>query len=368
MKIAKVDAIPFKIPIRKEVGTLRSAVVTMNSADHVLIRVTADDGTEGYAEAHERPTIYGETQASITRIVNDYIGPGIIGMEICDTEKILDKIDKYGSNYTAKGAVDTAVHDALTKILGLPIYKYYGGWGEPKARAVAPVSIYPPEKTAEKVMEMHEKYGINGFKLKAGVDPKRDVAAVKAVREALGSDAVIYVDINQGYSPEVAISTIHKMEEYDIAWVEEPVQVEDYAGKAKVGQNISVPVLLDESVWTPRSVMSNIRMGIGGVISIKSARTGVSKSRKIAIMAECANIPCITGTGRDSAIGAVANAHIVAGFKNVLMGEITDFTVYEAQIIQEQLRLEDGYLYLPDGNGLGVNIAWDVLEKYRIDK
>ena len=300
--------------------------------------------------------------------MNDYIGPGIKGMEICDTEKILDKIDKYGSNYTAKGAVDTAVHDALAKILGLPIYKYCGGWGEPKVRAAAPISLYPPEKTVEKVMEMHEKYGINSFKLKAGVDPKRDVAAVKAVREVLGPDAVIYVDINQGYSPEVAIRTIHKMEEYDIAWVEEPVQMEDYTGKAKVGQNISVPILLDESVWTPRSVMANIRMGIGGVISIKSARTGVGNSRKIAIMAECANIPCITGTGRDSAIGAVANAHIVAGFKNVIMGELTDFTVYEAQIIQEQLRLKDGYLYLPDGNGLGVTIAEDVLERYRIDK
>ena len=368
MKILKVEAIPFRIPIRKEVGTLRSAVVTMNSADHVFVCITTDDGIEGYAEAHERPTIYGETQASITRIVNDYICPAIKGLELCDVEKITERVDKYGSNYTAKGAIDTAVHDALLKVLGLPMYKYYGGWGEPKAAAVAPISLYSPEKTVEKVLEMHDRYGVNGFKLKAGVDPQRDIAAVKAVRKALGEEAVIYVDANQGYSPDVAISTIRKMEEFNIAWVEEPVQMEDYVGKAKVGQNIGVPILLDESVWTPRSVMSNIRMGIGGVISIKAARTGVSKSRKIAAIAECANIPCITGTGRDSAIGAVANAHIVAGLKNVLMGEITDYTVYEAQIIQEQLKLEEGYLYLPEGNGLGITIDKEVLEKYRIDK
>ena len=85
------------------------------------------------------------------------------------------------------------------------------------------------------------------------------------------------------------------------------------------------------------------------------------------MMAESANIRCITGTGRDSSLGAVVNAHIVAGFKNVLMGELTDFTVYEASLINEDLKLQDGYLYLPDGNGLGVSINEDVLKKYRLD-
>lgn len=367
MKITKVEAIPFKIPMRKDVGVLKSAVVTMNSAEHVLVKVITDCDVTGYAEAHERPTIYGETQASITHIINRYIGPAITGMEVCDTEKILNKIDKYGSNYTAKGALDTAVHDALTKILEIPMYKYFGGWGEPKAKAVAPISLYPPEETAEKALAMFETYGVTGFKLKAGLDPKRDVASVKAVRAALGPEAVIYVDANQGYSPNEAISTIRKMEEFDIAWVEEPVRKDDFAGKAKVGQNIGVPILLDESVWTPGEVMNNIRMGIGGVISIKAVRTGCAKSRKIAMMAEAANIPCVTGTGRDSSLGAVVNAHIVAGFKNVLMGELTDFTVYEASLIQEELKLSDGYLYLPEGNGLGVSIDEAVLEKYRLD-
>ena len=367
MKITKVEAIPFKIPMRKEVGVLKSAVVTMNAAEHVLVKVTTDCGVIGYAEAHERPTIYGETQTSITHIINHYIGPAITGIEVCDTEKILNKIDKYGSNYTAKGSVDTAVHDALTKILGLPMYKYLGGWGESKAKVVAPISLYPPEETAEKCRGMYEKYGIMGFKLKAGIDPKRDVAAVKAAREAMGPDAVIYVDANQGYSPDVAISTIRRMEEFDIAWVEEPVRKDDFAGKSKVCQNIGVPILLDESVWTPGEVMNNIRMGIGGVISIKAVRTGCGKSRKIATMAESANIPCITGTGRDSSLGAVVNAHIVAGFKNVLMGELSDFTVYEASLINEELLMKDGFLFLPDGNGLGVTINEEVLQKYRLD-
>lgn len=367
MKITKVEAIPFKIPMRKEVGVLKSAVVTMNAAEHVLVSVVTDCGVTGYAEAHERPTIYGETQASITKLINHYIGPAITGMDVCDTEKILDKMDKYGSNYTAKGALDTAVHDALTKILGIPMYKYFGGFREPKAKAVAPISIYPPEETAEKAMDMRERYGVMGFKLKAGIDPGRDIAAVRAVREALGAEAVIYVDANQGYSPDVAIRTIRKMEESDIAWVEEPVRKDDFVGKAKVGQNIGVPILLDESVWTPQEVMNNLRMGLGGIISIKAVRTGCAKSRKIAMMAEAANIPCITGTGRDSSLGAVVNAHIVAGFKNVLMGELTDFTVYEASLIQEEIRLEDGYFYLPEGAGLGVSIDESVLNKYRLD-
>ncbi len=368
MKIISVEAIPFRIPMRKEVGTLKSAVVTMNSAEHVLVKVNTAGGFSGIAEAHERPTIYGETQASITNIINRYIGPAMVGIDVRDTQKIFNVIDRYGANYTAKGALDTAVHDALTKMLKIPMYKYFGGWGEPQARVTAPISLYPAQETAEKAKEMQDKYGINSFKLKAGLDPVRDVATVKAVRETLGQSTFIYIDANQGYTPDVAIKTIRQMEAYDIGWVEEPVQKDDIPGKLKVSQNINVPILLDESVWTIRDVMNNIRIGLGGVISIKGVRTGCGRSRQIALIAEAANIPCITGTGRDSSLGAVVNAHIVAGFKNVLMGELSDFTVYEASIINEELKITDGMLTLPEGDGLGVTLNEDVLNKYRIDK
>lgn len=367
MKIISVEAIPFRIPMRKEVGTLKSAVVTMNSAEHVLVRISTASGIVGIAEAHERPTIYGETQASITHIINRFFGPAMVGLDIRDTQKLFGILDRFGSNYTAKGALDTAVHDALTKALGIPMYKYFGGWGEPKAKVTAPISLYPAQETAEKALAMREKYGINAFKLKAGLDPQRDVAAVKAVRETLGPTAHIYIDANQGYSPDEAIRTIRKMEEYDAAWVEEPVHKEDTAGKLKVSRSINIPILLDESVWTVREVMNNIRIGLGGVISIKAVRTGCGRSRQIALIAEAANIPCITGTGRDSSLGAVVNAHIVAGFRNVLMGELSDYTVYEASLIQQELKITDGFLAIPEGNGLGVSIDEDVLKKYRID-
>jgi len=362
-----VEAIPFRIPMRKDVGSITSAVVKMDSAEHVLVRVKTDDGVEGFGEAHERPTIYGETQQSIVRVITRHIGPAIMGMDPFALERIFDKADKYGTNYTARGALDVAMHDLLGKILGLPVCTLLGGWESEKVPAAAVLSIYTPEKTAEKARALQEQYGVKAFKIKVGIDPERDVLAIKAIREAVGDGCTLYADANQGYTPAVAIRTIQRMEAHGLAWVEEPVQKWDYEGKKRVAASIGIPILLDESVWTPEDVMNNIRNGLGGMISIKAVRTGFYKSRKIANIAAAANIPCLTGTGRDSAIGAVANAHIIAGFKNVLMGELTDFTLYEDTMLTEPLVLKDGFFYLPKGPGLGIRLDEKKLAHYRVN-
>ncbi len=368
MKITKVEAIPFRIPLRPEVGIMKSVVFTATGADHVLIRVETDQGIVGHAEAFERFGIYGETQQSIVAAIRRHMGPAIVGMDVCDVERINAALDLFGANWTAKGAIDIAVHDALGQMLNLPIYKFIGGYGEPKAPIIGTLSITPPEETARKGKEMIDKYGVKGFKAKVGVDPKRDVAAMKALREAVGPAPIIYVDANQGYSPDVAIQTVRKMEQTaDLAWVEEPVRQDDFYGKARVGKSIGVPILLDESVWTPQDVMNNIRREIGGVISIKSMRSGIHKSRQIAAMAEAANIPCLTGTGRDTVLGAVASAHLIAGLRNVHMGEILDHKLYEGTITKEMPEIKDGCLMLPKGPGLGLHIDEKALKKYRLD-
>lgn len=366
MKITNVEAIPFRIPLRPEVGIMKSVVFTATGADHVLVRVETGQGIAGHAEAFERIGIYGESQASIVAVIKKYLGPAIIGMDVCDVEKINEAIERYGANWTAKAAIDIAVHDALGQILGLPIYKMIGGYREPKAPIIGTLSITPPEETARKGKEMLDTYGVKGFKAKVGVDPKRDVAAMIALRNAVGPEPLIYVDANQGYAPDEAIRTIQRMEEADLAWVEEPVRQDDLAGKARVAKSINVPILLDESVWEPKDVMRNIRMDIGGVFSIKSMRSGIHRSRQIAAMAEAANIPCLTGTGRDTVLGAVASAHLICGLKNVYMGEILDHKLYEGTITKETPRIEDGCLVLPEGPGLGLHIDENALQKYQV--
>jgi L-alanine-DL-glutamate epimerase-like enolase superfamily enzyme len=366
MKIMKIEAIPFRLPLRAEVGLVKSSIWSMSAADHVLIKVITDEGIVGHGEAPQRPTIYGETQRSIAAIVESWLGPSLIGLDPFDLEKIWSQMDKVVANNTAKGAIDMAVHDVLGKKLGLPVHKLLGGWGGEKVSAASLISMDTPDKMAKVAAGWMNRQGIKAFKIKVGTDPKKDIKAFIAIREAVGDDATLYVDANQAWSPDVAIRTIRAMEPHGLAWVEEPVKKWDFEGKAKVAQSIGVPLLLDESIFTAQEALRHIKMKIVGMISIKTARTGFYESRKIVHLAEAANIPCLVGTARETAIGTAANAQMAAGFKNILLGELTEFINFEDTFLKQPLKIENGFFYLPSGPGLGVEIDEARFSKYRL--
>jgi L-alanine-DL-glutamate epimerase-like enolase superfamily enzyme len=366
MKIMKIEAIPFRLPLRADVGPVKSSIWSMSAAEHVLIKVTTDEGIVGYGEAPQRPTIYGETQKSIVAIVDSWLGPSLIGMDPFDLEKVWSQMGKVVANNTAKGAIDMAIHDILGKRLGLSVHKLLGGWADGKVAAASLISMDTPEKMAKAAAGWMNRQGIKAFKIKVGTDPEKDIRAFVAIREAVGDDATLYVDANQAWSPEVAIRMIKAMEPHGLAWVEEPVKKWDFEGKERVARSIGVPLLLDESIFTPQEALHHVKMRIAGMISIKTVRTGFHESRKIVHLAEAANVPCLVGTARETAVGAVANAQMAAGFKNILFGELTEFTTFEDTFLKSSLKIENGFFHLPPGPGLGVEIDEKRFSKYRL--
>ena len=125
MKIARVDAIPFAIPYRKP---LRFASGEVRTADHVLVCVHSDDGVVGVAEAPPRPYTYGETQQSITAVIEKIFAPEIVGLSLLEREVVHARLARTVGNPAAKAAVDMAVWDALGKTLDLPVTQLLGGY------------------------------------------------------------------------------------------------------------------------------------------------------------------------------------------------------------------------------------------------
>jgi len=366
MKISRVEAIPFRVRLAAGVGPIRSSIWAMNAANHVLIKVTTNDGLEGYGEATERPTLYGETQSSICAAVGSWLGPPLLGLDPFDLEKIWDRMDKIAANNTAKGAIDIAVHDLLGKRLGLPVHKLLGSWDGQKVRASSLLPFGTPEKTASLALERMRRQGIRAFKVKVGKDPDRDVKTFIALREALGEEALLYVDANQGWTPDQAVRAIREMEPYGLAWVEEPVKKGDFAGKLRVSDHIGVPLLLDESATTPEEVWHQIRMGMNCLINIKTTRTGFYNSRKILHLAEAANIACMVGTTRETGVGTAASLQFASSFKNIQVAEVADYEIYEHTLLETPFRIEDGFAHVPAGSGLGLAISPEALARYKV--
>ena len=125
MKISKVEAIPFRIPLKK---ATKWATGMQDTAEHILVRIFTNDGIIGFAEAPPRPMIYGESIASIKYAIEIWFGPMIINMDPFQIEEIWGKFNTVIGNPTAKASIDMALHDIIGKALNIPCYKLFGYW------------------------------------------------------------------------------------------------------------------------------------------------------------------------------------------------------------------------------------------------
>lgn len=365
MKISKIEAIPFNIPFKPEMYF--HSILTMSKfCNHVLVKIHTDEGIIGLAEAPPRPHVYGETQKSICTAIEEKMAPNLIGMNPFDLERIHHKMERVKYNMTVKGAIDVALHDIIGKIVGIPIYRLLGGWNPEKVALSWMMGIMETGDMAREAKEFYSR-GFKAFKIKAGFDPQRDIENFRAIREAVGDDAILYIDANQGYSPFDAIRAINSMKELGLAYAEEPVLVSAGKMRLKVAESISVPIAGDESCFTPAMVAREISEGAIGLVVVKIARTGYYNSRKIIALCEQAGIPCVVGSQGDAGLGTVAAVHFAKAFMNINYPiENSYFLRLEDDLLEEPLKIENGFIEISEGPGLGVEIDEEKLERYRV--
>ncbi|MEZ4612912.1 MAG: hypothetical protein R2838_22160 [Caldilineaceae bacterium] len=173
-----VETLSFRLPMR---GVLRwGKSSALNEVRHVLVRVFLRDGSSGVAEAPPRPTIYGETVASIRAVIEEELAPRIVGTTVAAAAARLDEIP---NNHTAKGALDMALHDALAQSRGETLAAHLGA-----RRALIPVSyILGIADLDTALTEASAVYaaGVRVFKVKVGGDWAAD--AMRDLRCALRS-------------------------------------------------------------------------------------------------------------------------------------------------------------------------------------
>lgn len=116
-KIQRIEALPFRVPIKREIGRISSAIWSMDAAEHVLVKITDSDGLVGWGEATPRASIYGDTQASTVAVVQQWIAPMLVGLEPGAIEAAWERMDWVQGNLPAKAAIDFALHDLWGKRL-----------------------------------------------------------------------------------------------------------------------------------------------------------------------------------------------------------------------------------------------------------
>jgi L-alanine-DL-glutamate epimerase-like enolase superfamily enzyme len=366
MRITSVKFMSVSVPYDAEVGPIVTAGLEMTHANHVLVRVDTDEGIAGWGEALQRPSVYGETIESIFAALTKLLAPPIIGLDPREPEKLWAKWVRVVGNTTAKAALDVACHDIAGRAAGAPIFKLLGGAAdEPVVRLTMPVALAREEEVVRQAERAVER-GFTSVKLKVGKDVARDVRVTQAVRSAIGGDIDLYVDANQAYTTSEAARAARGFEAADISLLEEPVAPGNTAGRVKLAETTSVPLLLDETIERPSDALREIKLGTAGAFSIRSPRTGITWSRKMAAIAEAAGVPCLVGSHRELGIATAASAHLAAGLAGMsLPAELGVYSLVTEGLVTEPLRIEDGALVVPDGPGLGVEVDEDAVDRFR---
>jgi L-alanine-DL-glutamate epimerase-like enolase superfamily enzyme len=365
IRITEVEAIPFAVPYRRPP---RFASGTVSTADNVLVRVHTDAGLVGQAEAQPRPYTYGETQTSIVETVGGRLNEALTGVDPLRLELVAARCGAIAGNTVARGAVDLAVWDLVGQILGARCHTLLGAYADDVAVAHM-VSLAEPAEMAADAVEMYERFGVNTFKVKVGRAPELDIEAVRAVRDALpGAD--LYVDANRGWTYDDAVRAGDTLVELGVRAIEEPISVEDRAGRLRLAERWAVPLAGDESCISLAHVDRALEEGAVRAVSVKTARTGFTESRRILDLCLARNVPVVVGSQYEGALGVLATIAFAAAFAATAgrPAEATNFLDLADDLVVAGPEIRDGRAVVPAGSGIGVEIDDERLERYRLDR
>jgi L-alanine-DL-glutamate epimerase-like enolase superfamily enzyme len=364
IRISALEAVPFAVPYRRPAGFASGTVTT---ADNVLVRVHTDAGLVGQAEAQPRPYTYGETQDSIVSAVGTTLHELLLGVNPLHTEVVAERCGRIAGHRVARGAVDLAVWDLAGQLLGCPCHVLLGGYSSDVAVAHM-ISFGTPDEMAADALAVHERLGVRTFKIKVGRAPELDVAATRAVRDAL-PDADLYVDANRGWSFQDALRAGDELVALGVRAIEEPIALDDHAGRRRLADRWPVPLVGDESCISLRHVARELEDGTVRAVSVKTARTGFTESRRILDVCAARGIPVVVGSQYEGASGALATVAFAAAFAATAgqPAEVTNFLDLNDDIVVSPPAIGCGRAAAPAAPGLGLQIDEERLQRYRVD-
>lgn len=316
MKITDVKIGLISVPLRVP---FKTALRQVNSVEDVIVEIITDTGAIGYGEAPPTGAITGDTTGAIIGALKDHIIKTIIGRDIDDFENLTTAVQKcVMKNTSAKAAVDMALWDLYGQLHNIPVYKLMGG-GKKQIITDITISVNDPEEMARDAINAIER-GYDTLKIKVGANPELDIARLMAVRNAVGTKPLLRIDANQAWTPKQAVKLLNQMQDkgLDIEFVEQPVKAHDFEGLKYVTERSYVPVLADESVFSPEDAVKIMQMGAADYVNIKLMKCGgLTNALKIAAAADIYGVECMLGCMLEAKISVNAAVHLACA-KNII--------------------------------------------------
>jgi L-alanine-DL-glutamate epimerase-like enolase superfamily enzyme len=358
MRIENVEAKLYCAPLR---APFKIALGETDRIETVIVRVTACGGLIGFGEASAYAPVTGEDSESALAFLRN-VAPLLVGRDAADISGIHAAMDAASiGRSAAKAGVDIAVYDILAKRAQLPLYRFLGG-SDPCVRTDMTVGLADTAVMVERAAR-HVREGFRTLKIKAGIDPAKDVEHLLAIREAVGPEAELRIDANQGWDAKSALWVLERLEGARVAEVEQPLPHWDLGGMRFLRERIGQQLMLDESVHTPHDAMRAAMAGAGDLVNIKLMKSGgIYPALKINAVAEAAGMACMVGCMSETRVSISAGAHMAAALPNIVLADLDSWMeIAESGCASGGFTREGDVLTLADAPGLGVAVDFDAL-------
>lgn len=340
------------------------AIQSFDSQQTPIVKITDSDGASGIGYSY---TI-GQGGPAVMSLLHDTLAPQLLGQDANEIERLWRML-MFSTHATTVGAItslalaaiDTALWDLRCKRASLPLYQLAGG-------AKDSVPMYTTEggwlhiETQALVDDavLAREQGFAGSKIKIGRPHlSEDRERLSAVRAAVGDQSEIMVDANQAFSRAEATRRARVLEEFNIAWFEEPMPADDVMEHARLAATTSVPIAVGESLYSLSQFKDYLMLGGASIVQVDVARIGgITPWLKVAHLAEAHNVPVCPHFLMElhvSLVCAIPNAPWLE-----YIPQLDDITA-------SGMRMKDGRAYPSDACGLGIDWDWAEIKKRRIE-
>jgi len=343
-----------------------------------IVQVRTDEGLAGVGEVR----MVNHTQA-LLGYLEHAIPTHILGADPFDVEALVQRMTRNdyeragGTVMSGISAVEIACWDIIGKAVGQPVFKLLGGAVRERVKAYAN-GWYTVERTPSEFHEAARRAVARGYQA-LKLDPfgagtaelspeerRRAVALVEAVRDAIGPDAELLVEMHGRFTPATAISIARELEPFNPSWIEEPVPPDNLKALAKVAARVRIPVATGERIHVRHEFRELFELQAADIVQPDITTVGgLLETKKIAAWAD-SHYVLMAPHNVGGPISTAAALHLAACTTNFKIQEhFNDFTEdFVRESAPGNPEVVDGYFGLPHGPGLGVTLNEDLVREH----
>ena len=373
MKISRIDCFPLKITTPQAYlgGEVKASdsdyyyrpeyrCVYSRKMETCLVKITTDSGHVGWGEALA-PVVPQVIAELITQLFAPLLtGQSPFASQVLNArmyDAMRDRGHITGYHIDALAAVDIALWDLKGQILDQPVYQLLGGAFREQIPCY--VSGLPePDLPARCALALRwQQKGFNAIKLALGYGVQQDIENVRAIRDALGPHASLFLDAHWNYSVAQAAELANALHPLGVGFLEAPLLPEDIAGHRELRAKSPLPIALGETERTRYQFKPFIEQRAMDIVQPDVGRTGITELMHIASLAQTWNLQVAPHLSVGLGPCIAASIHVAAALPNLFMLEYQP-PVFELanQLLDTPLVCEAGHYTLPQGAGLGIAI------------